>query len=200
MDTVNANQTHTPQQPQPMQTPRAPKPQAPNPMKRLLTNTLIFVIEALCFTIIALFAESEYLSHYCFATVMVTALALSLTEIIQQRNIHHFQYLLIGSALCLFPFLFEGIDQAINTYARSGIIATLMTVGLITTFIHGIFRKVSVTILTGILLALEYGLVFLLYHSLSQLLVGSLTAFILIAAAMYFSLKINNTNSENSNQ
>ena len=66
-----------------------------------------------------------------------------------------------------------------------------MTIGLIALFIKGITRTRKAVGLSSGILIVEYGLMFLLIKLGSMaLLVGSLSLFLLIALAMYFTLKL----------
>ena len=72
-----------------------------------------------------------------------------------------------------------------------------MTIGLITLFVKGITHNVKAVGMTAGILVLEYGLMFILIKLGSMaLLTGSIVLFLLIALAMYFTLKLKVVNDE----
>lgn len=73
----------------------------------------------------------------------------------------------------------------------------VMTIGLITLFVKGITHNVKAVGMTAGILVLEYGLMFILIKLGSMaLLTGSIVLFLLIALAMYFTLKLKVVNDE----
>jgi inner membrane protein len=76
-------------------------------------------------------------------------------------------------------------------------IVTVMTITLISCFINGLTKQRKAVALTTLILFVEYGLILtLLYIGSLALLIGSLAIFVLIALAMYFTLKLKVENSE----
>ena len=72
-----------------------------------------------------------------------------------------------------------------------------MTIGLITLLVKGITHNVKAVGMTAGILVLEYGLMFILIKLGSMaLLTGSIVLFLLIALAMYFTLKLKVVNDE----
>lgn len=133
---------------------------------------------------------------YCFAVIAITSMSLMLVEVAFRKGINYLQYGLIGMALTLFYLLLLAISEKLS-FGWSYVIVSVMTIGLIALFIKGItqnFKAVGVT--AGILVA-EYGLMFILIKLGSMaLLIGSISLFLLIALAMYFTLKLKVENEE----
>ncbi|MDE6207487.1 MAG: cell envelope integrity protein CreD [Muribaculaceae bacterium] len=142
-----------------------------------------------------LFTESSYklLSDaidYSFAMISVTLVSLMMVDVIFRKGINYIQYGLIGCALALFYLLLLAISEKLP-FAASYIIVTAMTVGLIGWFIKGITENSKAVKLTVGILVVEYALIYLLISIGSMaLLVGSIVLFVLIAVAMYFTLRL----------
>ena len=77
------------------------------------------------------------------------------------------------------------------------VIVGAMTGGLIALFIKGITKQAKAARLAGLMIAVEYiYILVLLYLGSLALLLGSLALFIIIAVAMYFTLKMKLINDE----
>lgn len=133
---------------------------------------------------------------YCFAIIAITSISLMLIEIAYKRPINYIQYILIGSALCLFNLLLLAISEHISVIIAF-LIVTVMTIGLISCYVWGITLNKKATIFSSFILCIEYGLILILLHIGSlALLIGSLILFVLIGIAMYFTLKLKIENEE----
>lgn len=144
-------------------------------------------------------AHFTLLSHsivYSFAVIAITLLSLSLIELAFRKSIHYIQYILIALALTLFYLLLLALTEKVG-FIAGYIIVTAMTVTLITLFIKGITRSKKAVSLTLAILIAEYALLYLLVNLGSlALLIGSVLLFVLIALAMYFTLKLKVENGE----
>lgn len=128
---------------------------------------------------------------YAFLIIILTFVVCFFTEVLQKKNIHPFQYLLIGLALCLFYTLLIAISEHLGFIAAYAI-AAVMTIALLTFYIMGVLkiRKTAYTI--GGLLALLYLYIFILIQMETYaLLAGSIGLFVILAVIMYYSQKIN---------
>lgn len=77
------------------------------------------------------------------------------------------------------------------------IVVSAMTIALVSCFVMGLTKNIKAAILSTIILAVEYGLIIVLvYMGSMALLIGSLSLFVLIAVAMYFTLKLKVENEE----
>ncbi|MDR0758013.1 MAG: cell envelope integrity protein CreD, partial [Tannerella sp.] len=133
---------------------------------------------------------------YGILIVLLTFVTCFFVEILQKKNIHPFQYLLVGLALCLFYALLVSIaEHAGFTIAYA--VASLMTVTLLTLYMAGILgaRKMAFTV--GGLLTLLYLYIFVLVQMETYaLLAGSAGLFVILAVVMYFSLRIKTLNGD----
>ena len=119
-----------------------------------------------------------------------------LVEIAFRKSINYLQYALIAMALTLFYLLLLAMSEKL-AFGLSYAIVSAMTIGLIALFIKGITKNGKAVGLSSGILIVEYGLMFLLIKLGSMaLLVGSLSLFLLIALAMYFTLKLKVENDE----
>ena len=133
---------------------------------------------------------------YCFAVIAITSMSLMLVEVAFRRSINYLQYALIAMALTLFYLLLLAMSEKL-AFGMSYAIVSAMTIGLIALFIKGITKNGKAVGLSSGILIVEYGLMFLLIKLGSMaLLVGSLSLFLLIALAMYFTLKLKVENDE----
>lgn len=127
---------------------------------------------------------------YCFATISITTMSLLLIEIAFRKEINYFQYSLIDLALILFYLLLLAMSEKL-LFGASYLIVSIMTIGLISLFIKGITQNIKAVGMTAVILSVEYALIFVLISIGSMaLLVGSLSLFILLALAMYLTLKL----------
>lgn len=133
---------------------------------------------------------------YCFGVIAITSISLMLVEVAFRRGINYLQYALIGMALTLFYLLLLAISEKM-AFGWSYLIVSVMTIGLIALFIKGITQNKQAVGLTAGILVVEYGLMFILIKmGTMALLIGSLSLFIIIALAMYFTLKLKVENEE----
>ena len=128
---------------------------------------------------------------YASLIIILTFVISFFVEVMQKKNIHPFQYLLIGLGLCLFYTLLIAISEHLG-FNLAYLISAIMTIILLTLYMRGILkiRKTAFTI--GGLLALLYLYIFVLIQMETYaLLAGSLGLFIILAVIMYYSQKIN---------
>lgn len=126
---------------------------------------------------------------YCIAVIVITSMSLMLVEVAFRKGINYIQYALIGMALTLFYLLLLAISEKL-AFGWSYVIVSVMTIGLIALFIKGITQNMKAVGLASGILVIEYALMFVLIKLGSMaLLIGSLSLFMLIALAMYFTLK-----------
>lgn len=138
---------------------------------------------------------SESIS-YCFFVVAITLLSVMMTEIVFRKQINHLQYILIGLSLTLFYLLLLSLSEFVP-FPLSYAIVCVMTIGLITLFIKGVTKTNKSVKLSLAILVVEYTIMFTLINiGETALLIGSLLMFMIIALAMYFTLKIGIVNDE----
>lgn len=127
---------------------------------------------------------------YALLFIGLTFLMFFFLELINGKFVHPFQYLLIGLALCLFYTLLISISEHLN-YNVAYLIASCMTIALITAYSASVLRERNLAIMIGSTLVLLYGFVFCIIQLVDYaLLIGSLGLFCILAVTMYYSRKI----------
>ena len=127
---------------------------------------------------------------YCIMFIIITFLSFFFVEVLGRKRIHAIQYLLVGSAICLFYVLLLSISEHLR-FGESYLISSVSTLVLITLYAWYIFKNNFLTALFAAILALLYGF----FYSLLQLedyalLLGSIGLFIILATIMYLTRKI----------
>ena len=127
---------------------------------------------------------------YAALVILLTFCGVFFVEMTRRRNIHAFQYLLVGLALILFYSLLVSISEHLD-FGAAYFLAAAMTVSLITFFIYGIVRQKATAACIGGLLTLLYVYIYILLQlEIFALLAGSIGLFIILAIAMHYSLKM----------
>ncbi len=135
-------------------------------------------------------------TDYCFAVIAITCMSLMLIEVAFRKGINFLQYGLIACALCLFNLLLLAMAEKMPFWMAYAVVS-VMTITLISFFVWGLTKKRKATLISTVILAVEYSLILLLvYMGTMALLIGSLLLFVLIAVAMYFTLKLKVENEE----
>lgn len=130
---------------------------------------------------------------YAFLVIVLTFAVVFFVEIRRDTFIHPIQYLLIGIALLLFYTLLLSFSEHI-AFSYSYLIAAVMTIGLITTFMAAILKNNRKTaLIVGLLLSVLYVFLYVLLQlETFALLVGSIGLFIILAVAMFVTVKLRN--------
>lgn len=128
---------------------------------------------------------------YCIMFIIITFLTFFFVEVLSKRRIHAIQYLLVGSAICLFYVLLLSISEHL-LFGTSYLISCISTLVLVTAYARFIFKNNMLTAVFAGILAILYGF----FYSLLQLedyslLMGSIGLFIILATIMYLTRKVN---------
>jgi inner membrane protein len=128
---------------------------------------------------------------YAYLIILLTFAVVFFVENRRLTPVHPVQYALVGIVLMLFYVLLLSFSEHL-TFLLSYIIASVMTIGLITLFMRALLKNHRAALLIGLLLLILYTFIYVIMQLESYaLLVGSLGVFIILAAAMYASQKIN---------
>lgn len=121
-------------------------------------------------------------------------------EIVQKRNIHPAQYVLVGLALCVFYTLLLSISEYLP-FSVAYITSTIATVTLITTYSKTLFGSWKIALMLGFVLLALYGFIYVLIQLQDGALIfGSIGLFVLLAIIMYYSRKIDWQNNQQKQQ
>lgn len=132
----------------------------------------------------------DHAMGFCFAVIAITLVSIMIVEVAFRKAVNYFQYILIAAALTVFYLLLLAMTEKMPFWLSYTIVSA-MTIGLISWFMTGVMDSIKAGRLAAMIIFVEYLLIFLLIQLGSMaLLVGSLALFILIAVAMYFSLRL----------
>lgn len=127
---------------------------------------------------------------YAILIVLLTFVVVFFIEMLNNKTINPFQYLLVGLALVLFYSLLLSLSEIVG-FNFAYIIASIMTIALIIAHMSNILRNKKEGRLIGLLLAFLYIFVFILIQMETYaLLVGSLVLFCILALIMYYSKRL----------
>lgn len=136
------------------------------------------------------YQQSMRSAKYAILIILLTFTVIFFTEIMEKTYIHVLQYLLVGLALCLFYSLLLSISEHVG-FNIAYLISAVLTIGLVGGYMLGIIKKKKSAFLMAGLLGVLYISIFILIQLESfALLAGSLGLFVILAAVMYFSKKI----------
>lgn len=136
------------------------------------------------------YLQNERAVKYAFLVVLLTFAVVFFVEVRRERPIHPVQYLLIGIAIMLFYTLLLSFSEHLS-FLVAYLIASLMTVAMLTLYLGSIMRDRKVGLIIGGLLAVLYAFIYILLQIESYaLLVGSVGLFAVLAVAMSASRKI----------
>lgn len=136
------------------------------------------------------YQQTERTIKYGMLFILLTFLSFFLFEIKSKLHLHPFQYLLIGSANCMFYLLLLSLSEHID-FGASYLIASASVVILIGGYAKAILRQlVRSGILSGVM-TLFYGtMFFILIEQEFALLFGSLALFLCLAVVMFLTRNI----------
>lgn len=127
---------------------------------------------------------------YSFIIIILTFISVLFVEIIRKHPIPLFNYFLIGAALIIFYSLLLSFVELIP-FGYAYLIASAMTVTLITGYMWKMLKSRRLGISIGVVLSLIYLFCYvMLCISTYALLFGSLLLFFSLAAMMYASLRL----------
>lgn len=136
---------------------------------------------------------------YAILIIMLTFIVFFFIEVLNDKYVHIISYALVGAALCIFYTLLISISEYLS-FGFAYLIASAMTIGLITVYVHSIVKSARLTLLVIFLLSLLYAFIFTIIQLQDYaLLMGSLGIFIILAILMYYSRKIKSDSTKSFN-
>ena len=136
------------------------------------------------------YQQNERAVKYAYLIVLLTFAIVFFVELRRESPIHPVQYLLVGIAIMLFYTLLLSFSEHLS-FLVAYIIATVMTVTLLTCYLGGVMHNRKVGMLIGGVLAVCYTFIYILLQIESYaLLVGSIGLFVVLAVAMSTSRKV----------
>lgn len=136
------------------------------------------------------YQQNERASKYGFLTIGLTFLIFFLIQMISKVRIHIFQYTMIGLALVMFYTLLLSITEH-SSFLTAYLIAGASVVALISLYSISILKKLKFCAFIAASLSALYGFIYVIIQLEDYaLLFGSIGLFVILAAVMYFSRKI----------
>lgn len=138
-----------------------------------------------------LYQQAERSAKYGALFLLLTFTTFFLVELFQRVRLHPIQYLLVGAAMCLFYLLLLSLAEHIG-FALAYLIAAVATIGVIAMYsgyaFGGVWHGVRTALGLGQLYAFLYVLLRLEDYAL---VVGSVGLFLMLAALMYITRRVN---------
>ncbi|HTN47720.1 MAG TPA: cell envelope integrity protein CreD [Flavipsychrobacter sp.] len=136
------------------------------------------------------YAKTERSVKYAILFIALTFTVFFFLEVLQKRQVHPLQYILVGFSLCIFYSLLLSISEYTG-FNPAYLIAATATVLLIGLYVRSIFKQGKVAMIFTSALSGLYTYIFVLIQLQDYaLLFGSIGLFLIIAVLMYFSKKI----------
>ena len=137
------------------------------------------------------YAKTQRSVKYAILIIALTFTIFFFLEVLQKKQVHPLQYVLVGIALCVFYTLLLSISEYTG-FNLAYIISAVATVLLISLYTLGIFRQVKIAAGFAAALGGLYTYLFVLIQLQDYaLLFGSIGLFVIIAIIMFYSRKIN---------
>lgn len=137
------------------------------------------------------YQKTTRVTKYGILVIALTFVSLLFMEIIKKQRVHIIQYVLIGFAMVLFYALLLAISEHLG-FNIAYLLAAIATVVLIASFVKAITKNRRSALLFGAILSLFYSFIYILMQLRDySLIVGTVGVFIILAALMRLSTKIN---------
>ena len=136
------------------------------------------------------YQQSERASKYGFLVIGLTFLIFFLIQSISKINIHIFQYSMIGIALIMFYTLLISITEH-SSFSFAYLVAGASVIVMISLYSISILKDKKFPMFIGASLSVLYTFIYVIIQLEDYaLLVGSIGLFMILAAVMYISRKI----------
>jgi inner membrane protein len=136
------------------------------------------------------YLQNDRASKYGFLVIGLTFLIFFLIQSISKKNIHIFQYSMIGLALILFYTLLISITEH-SSFTKAYLISASSVIVMIGLYSVSILKDKKFPLFIGLSLTALYSFIFVIIQMENYaLLVGSIGLFLILGAVMYFSRKI----------
>lgn len=138
----------------------------------------------------SVYTLSDRATKYGLLFVVLTFVGVGLVEIMNRLRVHPIQYLLVGSALCLFFLLLVSLSEHMS-FGRSYILASAACSVLLGFYGSFVLRGVKAGIVFGGAVGALYGTLYvLLQQEQTALLLGSMLLFVVLAIIMFITRRI----------
>ena len=142
------------------------------------------------FSPVDIYHRAERSTKYGALFILLTFCTFFVVELLQRRRLHPVQYLLVGAALCLFYLLLLSLSEHIG-FGFAYLAAAAGTIGIIGMYaghvLGGLWQGVRMVAGLGLLYGFLYVLLQLEDYAL---LVGSISLFLILAAVMWATRRV----------
>lgn len=136
------------------------------------------------------YQKTNRMAKYAILFLGFAFAAFFFSEILQKARVHPIQYLLVGFAILIFYLLLLSLSEHFG-FNPAYWTSTTAVILLISGYAQAILRSFRLGLTVGVVLALLYGYLYVILQLENfALLMGSLGLFATLAAAMYFTRKI----------
>lgn len=130
-------------------------------------------------------------AKYAILIIIITFVVFFMFEVLSKQRIHPFQYIMVGSAISIFYLLLLSISEHLG-FNIAYLVAALAVIVLVFFYTRSFMPKLKNQLGTSLGLAGCYIFIFILLQLESfALLTGSIGLFVLLAALMYSTRKVN---------
>jgi inner membrane protein len=137
------------------------------------------------------YQQSSRSVKYAILIIALVFMAFFFIEILNNKRVHPFNYILIGLALCIFYTLLLSISEFL-IFNISYLIASFLTICLVFLYSKSIFQNTQLSGLVALVMLTLYGFIFVIIQlEDTALLIGSIGLFAILSITMYISRRIN---------
>ncbi len=130
-------------------------------------------------------------SKYGIMIIILTFVSFFMIEIFSKKVLHPIQYLLVGLTLVIFYSILLSISEYI-LFHYSYIVASILVVSIIGIYTSSIYSSRIFGIIISVCLILFYGFMYVILQLQDySLIIGNIALFIVLAAIMYSTRKVN---------
>ena len=142
------------------------------------------------------YTQTDRALKYAFLVILLSLMAVYVGDMSVRGDIGLFNYLLIGAALVLFYLMLLSFGEWVG-FSMAYLISAVLILGMIMLYFRAIVRNGRTTLAVCLFMALVDIFVYVLL-SLEEmaLLVGSIGLFVVLGAAMFFSLRVSSDKKE----
>ena len=142
------------------------------------------------FSPVDVYQKTMRCAKYALLFIVFAFMAFFLSETMHRRQVHPFQYLLVGLAILIFYTLLLSISEHLN-FDWAYLIASMAVVGLVTAYAQTTMRLASGSAMVGGILSILFAYLYVLLQLTDYaLLMGSTGLFVLLALVMFVTRRI----------
>ena len=138
-----------------------------------------------------LYSKTSRSIKYAFLFIALTLALYFFIDIFQKKQVHAFQYVLVGLALCIFYILLLSISEYLS-FDLAYLVASSAIVLMVALYTRSVFGSSRIAALFGGVMILLYGFIYVMIRLQDwALLMGSIFLFVVLGLVMYYSKRIN---------